>query len=223
MARLAHPRAACIIFATLTICAASGCGVGQPLYRPADLAQRDALRRAEPLHLAVFEEQSFLSRFTQPAGSQPSDGATAGKPTRDAASQPGAPRYTSPAGALQAMTFLATAVGTAESASLEEGGREVSQSSVSRGGVAARPELQGALNPVTGMVIGRAGPSIANPGNLVMQTIGRRGLLTGGALGGGLSGNLFQPRVNPIGPRCDELVRAGFFPNATACRASFSR
>ena len=57
------------------------------------------------------------------------------------------------------------------------------------------------------------------------QAVGRRGLLRGraGLLQGSPVNNLFIPRANPVSARCRELVEAGFFSNAAACRNQFQR
>jgi len=196
-----------------------GCGMGQPLYRPPELALRgDRDGAIGPLNLGAFEEPSFLARAAREASSQP--GGTTVDP-RATATRPARPTYTTPSASIQAMTFLAAAVGATEGLDTVSGGREISQGSVMPG-VVSRPELQSSLGPTIGMSVGRNGTSNA-PGPLLAPSVGRRGLQIGAPLGGGLTGNIFTPRSNPIGPRCAELVRAGFFQDSAACRAAVSR
>jgi hypothetical protein len=59
----------------------------------------------------------------------------------------------------------------------------------------------------------------------VFASVGKQGFQRGQPLPSGfmLGTSIFTPRANPSAPRCQELVRGGFFPNMTACRNSFRR
>jgi hypothetical protein len=131
-----------------------------------------------------------------------------------AATQPASVPYTSPRGNIRQLALL-TLLGSTPS----EGTRGSAAKDAAEASLAAR----GATS-VSGGIASLGAPQ---PRTLA-AVVGQRGLQRGYAAGLGFARpvNLLTPRANPLtGPngRCQQLIRAGFFPNAAACQKYFGK
>jgi len=112
------------------------------------------------------------------------------------------------------MSFLTLATASTAVGAPLAGGKEAAESRVT-------PVARNTLGPVTGI------PSLGAPQPRTLNAVvGQPGLQQGFALGLGLAPahNLFTRQFNPLsgpGGRCQELVNAGFFSNASACQSHF--
>ncbi len=176
---------------------ASGCQSGGIFYQP----------KAAVTQFGGQDEVVLAVEFAQqPAREQ------AAPPRDRSTSQPAKKKksYTSPGMPMQQLTFLAIVGASVAAADVIGEGREAAENSL------GRANLQSSLAP--------AGQGIG--GSTTLLSSGKRGLLMGSPLGGGIAGNIFAPAGNALtGPtgRCSELVRAGFFANDAACRNHFGR
>ena len=147
------------------------------------------------------------------------DSATATQPAAEAALPPAtqpavALPYTAPGPGVRQLSFMAVLASAPASPGVHGAGREVSEaglSSISAGSLAT----------------GAAGLS-APQARTLTAVVGQPGLQRGLAAGLGFArrDNLLTPRANPLtGPngRCQDLVRAGLFSNAAACRQFFNQ
>jgi len=189
-------------------CLAGGCQSGGIFYEPSAAITQFSTDDLSTDHLfpddRVADDHIILAaEFAQ----QPAK-AAASQPARPASQPAKKKSYTAPGSPMQKLTFLAVVGASMAAADVVSEGREAAENSL------GRANLQSSLAP--------AGQGIA--GSTTLLSVGKRGLLTGPSLGGGLSRNIFSPGRNPLtGPtgRCQDLVRVGFFSNATACRNYF--
>jgi hypothetical protein len=178
---------------------ATGCQSGGIFYEP----------KAKVTTFSAQDEVVLAAEFAQqPAPERP---AATSQP-QGATSQPAKKgSYTAPGNQMQQLTFLAiVSASVAAGDVVGDEGREAAENSL------GRANFQSSLAP--------SGQGIA--GSTTLIPVGKRGLLQGPPLGGGIAGNIFAPARNALtGPngRCGELVKAGFFANDTACRNHFGR
>jgi hypothetical protein len=136
--------------------------------------------------------------------------AAATQPAQQAATQP--VPYTSPRGGIRQLALL-TLLAAGPSGPGHSAAKEAAESSLSASSLVAGSGIAslGAPQPRTLTAV------VSQPGL-------QRGFAAG--LGFARPTNIFTPRANPLtGPngRCQELIRAGFFPNATACQRYFGK
>jgi len=147
--------------------------------------------------------------------------ATVGAATRPAAAnqpaaatQPVSVPYTSPRGNIRQLALLTLLSATPGEATRGSAAKDAAEASLPAGGITS----------VSGGIASLGAPQ---PRTLA-AVVGQPGLQRGYAAGLGFARpvNLFTPRANPLtGPngRCQELIRAGFFPNAAACKQYFGK
>lgn len=143
---------------------------------------------------------------------QPTTG-VAPTPTDPTAPLPAA-FYTAPGRPIQKLALLAMLTAAVPDTSPGNAAKQASESAVS----ASRSSLAST---------GISGLGAPQPRTLT-AIVGQPGLQRGFAIGLGPArrDNVFTPRANPLtGPngRCQELVRSGFFRDATACQQFFGR
>ncbi len=147
-------------------------------------------------------------------GSNRARSASEGPTTQPAAAPATQPvAYTSPRGDIRQLAFLAL-LGAATP------GPE--------GTAAARQASEASLASVRSLTAGGAGSLAAPQPRTLAAVVGQSGLQRGMAAGLGFARtpNLLTPQANPLtGPngRCQELIRAGFFPNQAACSKFFGK
>jgi hypothetical protein len=118
--------------------------------------------------------------------------------------------YTAPGATARKLSFLGSlASGQGTSANIATSvAADASQSAVGRG------SLQGSVQ-----TMGPMGGSLGGP--VVVQAVGKTGLLQGGALGGGfINNNIFMAGQRSFTQGCQSLINAGFFSNQQACQAA---
>ena len=131
----------------------------------------------------------------------------------DKPNTPSTKTYTSPGATARKLSFLGglASASTGGSNLSSDRAADAAQSAVGRGG------LQGSIQTT-----GPMGMSLGSP--VVVQAVGKQGLLQGGALGGGfLTNNVFRAGQRSFAQGCDSLIRAGFFPNQAACNVGLGR
>lgn len=139
------------------------------------------------------------------------NGVPATQPTTPATTQP--VPYTSPRGNIRQLAFLAM-LGAARTGSPE--------------GAAAREASEASLASARSLTAGGASSLAAPQPRTLAAVVGQSGLQRGTAasLGPSRTPNILTARTNPLsGPngKCQELIRAGFFPNAAACNKYFGK
>ena len=181
----------------LSLCI-GGCQAGGIFYEPQGKMSRFSAQD-QVILAAEFAQQPAETTEGQRSSSQPAE----------STSQPaGKKGYTAPGSQMQQLTYLAIVGASVAAADVVGEGREAAENSL------GRANLQSSLAP--------SGQGIA--GSTTLLSVGKRGLLLGPPLGGGVAGNIFAPARNALtGPtgRCADLVRVGFFANETACRNHF--
>jgi hypothetical protein len=122
---------------------------------------------------------------------------------------------------MRQLSYYATLVGISAVASgALAGAKEASESNLAA--------FQGAP-AYSGVLSGVGIPQLGVPQPLTLNAVvGQAGLQRGLAAGLGFvrANNLLTPRVNPmtgVNGQCGVLVRAGLFPNLTACRRYFGK
>jgi len=204
---------AILIFLTLvlaTVCAGCGQQMGRIFYQAdqAPVIEQPVVRLAAEVDQpapAVAGAATQPAAVTLPVATQ-----------QAAATQPAvaAVPYTSPRGnirQLALLTLLGATPGVDTQGSAAKDAAEASLAARSATSVSGGIASLGAPQPRT-----------------LAAVVGQRGLQRGYAAGLGFARpvNLFTPQANPLtGPngRCQQLIRAGFFPNAAACQKYFGR
>lgn len=181
-----------------------GVGCARPTAHPlrtAAMANRDNpgfVLVADPPATATRGKSAVLTPASQPAGY--------------ASPQTTRTPYTAPGRTFQELEFgtsIQTTVGrTASNLATEPRAQEASQAAATIG----KSSLSG------------SSAAVSSAGGTTMTVVGKPGMLRGAALGGGMPRqNIFTPQRSPSERYCAELVGAGFFPNAEACRNHFRR
>jgi len=128
--------------------------------------------------------------------------------------------YTAPGAGTRQLSYATLVGASAVASSIVAGAKEASESSLAG--------LQGA-GGYPGVLSGVGIPQLGAPQPLTMNAVvGQAGLQRGLAAGLGFVrvNNLLAPRANPMtgaNGQCGVLVRAGLFPNQTACRRYFGK
>jgi len=121
--------------------------------------------------------------------------------------------YTTPRGSIRQLAFLAL-LGAATAGPGEAD--------------TAREASEGSLASAQSLTVGGASSLAAPQPRTLAAVVSQSGLQRGMAVGLGFSRtpNIFSRQANPLtGPngKCQELVKAGFFPNAAACQKFFGK
>ena len=197
-----------LIFLTLvlsTVCAGCGQQMGRIFYQ----ADQAPVVEQPVVRLAAEVDQPEIS--VAGAATQPSATTQLAAATQPAVA---AVPYTSPRGNIRQLALL-----TLLGATPGEGTQGSAAKDAAEASLAAR-----SATSVSGGIASLGAPQ---PRTLA-AVVGQRGLQRGYAAGLGFARpvNLFTPQANPLtGPngRCQQLIRAGFFPNAAACQKYFGR
>lgn len=185
---------------TLTLAAEEG-----ELPKPNEQAQTRSSAAATPDQPAAAGSVNNSATATQPAAE-----AALPPATQPAVALP----YTAPGPGVRQLSFMAVLASAPASPGVHGAGREVSEAGLSS-------------TSASSLATGAAGLS-APQARTLTAVVGQPGLQRGLAAGLGFArrDNLLTPRANPLtGPngRCQDLVRAGLFSNAAACRQFFNQ
>lgn len=165
--------------------------------------------RAGQVPVMERPEVRLVADGDQPTTTAPA-AAAATQPAAQASSQP--VPYTSPRGGIRQLALL-TLLAAGPSGPGHSAAKEAAESSLSASSLVA-----------SGGITSLGAPQPRTLAAVVSQPGLQRGYAAG--LGFARTTNIFTPRANPLtGPngRCQELIRAGFFPNATACQRYFGK
>jgi hypothetical protein len=178
---------------SITLCAGCGQQAGGIFY---EAGQAPVIERTAPI-LVADEPAANAAPTTQP--------------TTAATTQPVA--YTSPRGNIRQLAFLAL-LGAAGTGSTE--------------GTVAKDASEAGLASARALTAGGAASLAAPQPRTLAAVVGQSGLQKGYAAGLGFSRtpNIFTAQANPLsGPngRGQELINAGFFPNAAAYNRFFKK